>query len=331
MIARSEPAGPVGSAAAGAAKVSSPILPGGFTAHRQVEFVMSSNVQLRWIAEAEARAVRQAALSEHAESQLFAGMERPAAGPGWLDRLTALALRVRRTAMRRIAPVAIGPPAAAGEAGENSDEVDADRVLVTILISDIVESTMWVARMGDHSWRELLDCHDVATRRQIKRFGGREIRNCGDGFLAIFDSATRAVRCAEAIAEAITPLGICVRGGVHTGEIHLNGGEISGIAVHIAARIAAIARPCELVVSATVRNLAAGSRLAFDDRGAHRLRGVPEEMRLYAIPLAGNRGDRIDIVSQAALPGPGVSASRQNRMVPPLSAGVTVSYGAADE
>lgn len=292
---------------------------------------MSSNVQLRWIAEAEARAVRQAALSEHAESQPFAGMERPAAGPGWLDRLIVMALRVGRSAMRRIAPAAIGPPAAAGKAGENSDEVDADRVLVTILISDIVESTMWVARVGDHSWRELLNRHDAATRRQIKRFGGREIRNCGDGFLAIFDSATRAVHCAAAIAEAVAPLGISVRGGVHTGEIHLNGGEISGIAVHIAARIAAIAGPGEVVVSATVRDLAAGSRLNFDDRGARRLRGVPEEMRLYAMPLAGNRTDRIEIISQAALPGPGlISGSRRNKMVPPLS-GIIVSYGAPDE
>lgn len=247
---------------------------------------MGNKVQLRWIAEAEARAVWQAALSEHAGSQLIAPAVSPAAGPGWLYRLTAF-LQASRALMQRIAPAAgIGSPAAAAEASERSAEVDADRVLVTILISDIVESTMWLARVGDHSWRELLDRHDLVTRRQIKRFGGREIRNCGDGFLAIFDCSTRAVRCASAIAEGVAPLGICVRSGVHTGEVHVNGGEISGIAVHIAARIAAIARPCEVLVSGTVRDLAAGSRLNFDDRGAHLLRGVPEEMHLYAMPLA---------------------------------------------
>lgn len=290
---------------------------------------MGKNVQLRWIEDAEARSVCQFALIEHSGSQSFAGTASPAADPTWLGPLGALALRASRTVMRWSLPSStIRSPVeieSVDDAGEISAEVDADRMLVTILITDIVESTVWAARLGDHSWRELLDCHNDATRQQIKRFGGREIRNCGDGFLAIFDGATRAVRCAVAIAEAVAPLGICMHGGIHTGDVLLKGNEISGIAAHIAARIAAIARPCEVVVSSTVRDLVAGSRLSFEDRGAHRLRGLPEETHLYSMPLAGKVNDRIAIGPQAALLGhPGLSASYRGEMVPPVSA-VTVS------
>jgi class 3 adenylate cyclase len=270
-----------------------------------VEFVMSNNIQPRGIEEAEAQSVRQFALIQPSGSRPFAGAASRAADAGWFDPLVALARRAGRTAMRWLSPASTLrlPEDVVGDAGEISAEADADRMLVAILITDIVESTVWVARLGDYSWRELLDRHNDATRRQIRRFGGREIRTCGDGFLAIFDSATRAVRCALAIAEAVAPLGICLRGGVHTGEILLKGNEISGIAAHIAARIAAIARPCEVVVSSTVRDLAAGSLLSFENRGAHRLRGLPEATHLYSMPLAGNVSDRIEIFSQAALLG----------------------------
>jgi class 3 adenylate cyclase len=164
--------------------------------------------------------------------------------------------------------------------------VDSDRVLVTVLITDIVNSTKLVAELGDRHWSALLDRHDDATRYQIKRFDGIGVSNRGDGFLALFDSPARAVCCAAAIAQTIAPLGISVRSGVHVGEIHLRRDEISGIAVHVAARIAAIAHPDEAFVSKTVRDLVTGSGLVFEDRGIHPLRGLPKEIHLYAfVPL----------------------------------------------
>ena len=169
----------------------------------------------------------------------------------------------------------------------STTEVDYDRILAAVLITDIVDSTKWVAEVGDRDWRVLLDRHHDATRYQIKRFGGREVGNRGDGFVGIFDSPSRAVRCASAIADTIAPLGISLRSGIHAGEVHLKGGEISGIAVHIAARIAATAHPGEACVSRTVRDLVVGSGLVFEDRGTHRLRGVPEEIHLYAMPQLG--------------------------------------------
>jgi class 3 adenylate cyclase len=161
-------------------------------------------------------------------------------------------------------------------------KVNYDRVLLAILITDIVDSTKWAAEVGDHDWRALLDRHHDATQYQIKRFGGREVGNRGDGFVGIFNSPSRAVRCASAIADTIAPLGLSLRSGIHAGEVHLTGGEISGIAVHIAARIAAAAHPGEACVSRTVRDLVVGSGLVFEDRGTHRLRGLPEEIHLYA-------------------------------------------------
>jgi class 3 adenylate cyclase len=161
--------------------------------------------------------------------------------------------------------------------------VDYDRILAAVLITDIVDSTKRVAEMGDRDWRVLLERHDNATRYQIKRFGGREVGNRGDGFVGIFDSPARAVSCAAAIADTIAPFGITLRSGIHVGEVHLKSEEISGIAVHIAARIAATARPGEAFVSKTVRDLVAGSGLVFEDRGLHQLRGLPEQIHLYAM------------------------------------------------
>jgi class 3 adenylate cyclase len=165
--------------------------------------------------------------------------------------------------------------------GSRSSDIEVDRVLATVLFTDIVDSTKRAADLGDRQWRALLDRHDESVREQIGRFRGREVKNLGDGFMATFDGPARAVRCAVAISESLRPLDIAVRSGLHTGEIEMNRGDIAGIAVHIAARVAAEAEPGETVVSSTVRDLVAGSGLRFEDRGIHALKGVPEEVHLY--------------------------------------------------
>ncbi|HTV90601.1 MAG TPA: adenylate/guanylate cyclase domain-containing protein [Stellaceae bacterium] len=243
---------------------------------------MRNNVQLRWIAEAEARAIRRFAQVQRAPSEPDVGIaaEVPV---NWLRRLVP-------PAARRILARARSASCSA------SGETDFDRILVTILITDIVASTRRVAQMGDRPWQALLDRHDNAARAQIRRFGGAELRNNGDGFLVMFDGPTRAIRCAAAIAATTAPLGLAVRSGVHAGEIHLKRREISGLAVHVTARIAAIARPAEVLVSKTVRDLVAGSGLLFDDRGIQMLRGVPEHVQLYAMRTAADAG-RAEIVN----------------------------------
>jgi class 3 adenylate cyclase len=164
-------------------------------------------------------------------------------------------------------------------------EVEPDRVLATVLFTDIVDSTRRAAELGDRGWRTLLDRHDQAVREQFARFRGHEVKNLGDGFLATFDGPARAVRCAAAIGQSVQPLGIGLRSGLHTGEIELKRDDIAGIAVHIAARVADLAQPGESLVSSTVRDLVAGSGLRFADRGLHALRGLPEEVHLYtALP-----------------------------------------------
>jgi class 3 adenylate cyclase/dienelactone hydrolase len=165
--------------------------------------------------------------------------------------------------------------------GSRGSDIEVDRVLSTVLFTDIVDSTKRAADLGDRQWRALLDRHDESVREQIGRFRGREVKNLGDGFMATFDGPARAVRCAVAISESLRPLGIAVRSGLHTGEIEMNRGDIAGIAVHIAARVVAEAEPGETVVSSTVRDLVAGSGLRFENRGIHALKGVPEEVHLY--------------------------------------------------
>ena len=160
-------------------------------------------------------------------------------------------------------------------------EPDLDRVLATVMFTDIVGSTKRAAEIGDRQWRTLLDRYDDAVRQQLTRFRGSEVKNLGDGFLATFDGPARAVRCAVAISESVQPLGIAVRSGLHTGEIELKRNDIAGIAVHIAARVTAEAGTGETIVSSTVRDLVAGSGLRFQDRGMHVLKGVPEPMHLY--------------------------------------------------
>jgi class 3 adenylate cyclase len=157
-----------------------------------------------------------------------------------------------------------------------------DRVLATVLFTDIVGSTEQAGRLGDRRWRDLLAGHDELVRRQLTRFGGREVKTVGDGFLATFDGPARAVRCACAARDAVRRLGIELRAGVHTGECEVIGTDVGGIAVHIGARVAAAAAPGEVLVSSTVRDLVVGSDLAFETRGSHTLRGVPGEWRLFA-------------------------------------------------
>jgi class 3 adenylate cyclase len=162
-------------------------------------------------------------------------------------------------------------------------EVEPDRMLATVLFTDIVDSTRRAAEMGDHGWRLLLDKHDEIVRREIDRFRGREIKTLGDGFLATFDGPARAVRCASEIAAAVAVLGLQVRSGVHTGEVEIKGEDIGGIAVNIAARIAGLAESGQVLVSRTVRDLVAGSNLRFEDRGDHTLKGLSESMNLFQV------------------------------------------------
>lgn len=162
-------------------------------------------------------------------------------------------------------------------------EIEPDRVLATVLFTDIAGSTERAVALGDRQWRALLDRHDQAVREQFARFRGHEVKNLGDGFLATFDGPARAVRCATAISQSVEPLGISVRSGLHTGEIELKRDDIGGIAVHIAARVADLAQPGESLVSSTVRDLVAGSGLRFADRGLHALRGLPEQVHLYTV------------------------------------------------
>ena len=160
---------------------------------------------------------------------------------------------------------------------------DDDRVLATILFTDIVASTERAVAAGDRQWRDLLAQHHAAVRRELVRFRGREIDTAGDGFLAAFDGPARAVRCGARIVEAVRPLGLEVRAGVHTGECQVLGDKLSGIALHVGARVAGLARPGEVLVSNTVRDLVAGSGLAFDPRGVRTLKGVPGDWALFAL------------------------------------------------
>jgi class 3 adenylate cyclase len=158
-----------------------------------------------------------------------------------------------------------------------------DRVLSTVLFTDIVGSTAKAAELGDRSWRELLAAHHERIRRELSRHRGREVDTAGDGFLATFDGPARAIRCACAATDSVGELGIEIRAGLHTGECELVDGKVGGIAVHIGARVAAEAGAGEVLVSSTVKDLVAGSGLTFADRGSAELKGVPGEWRLYAV------------------------------------------------
>jgi class 3 adenylate cyclase len=161
--------------------------------------------------------------------------------------------------------------------------LEPDRVLATVMFTDIVGSTERAAELGDSRWRELLNNYYAVVRKELTTFRGREVNTAGDGLLATFDGPARAIRCACSVRERVRPLGLQVRAGLHTGECELIGDDVGGIAVHIGARVASAATPGEVMVSSTVKDLVAGSGLQFADRGAHSLRGVPGEWRLYAV------------------------------------------------
>ena len=181
-----------------------------------------------------------------------------------------------------------------GNSDADLDEIDefltgtrhaprADRVLATVLFTDIVGSTEHAAELGDRRWRDLLDAHDRTIRRQLERFRGREVDTAGDGFLATFDGPGRAIECGCAMRDAVRALGLEIRVGLHTGEIELRGDGVAGVAVHIGARVAQHAGAAEVLVSSTVKDLVAGSGIEFDDRGEHELKGVPGTWRLFSV------------------------------------------------
>jgi class 3 adenylate cyclase len=157
-----------------------------------------------------------------------------------------------------------------------------DRVLATVLFTDIVGSTEHAARLGDRGWRETLRLHEGVVERELARFRGRAVKSMGDGVLATFDGPARAIRCARALARSADALGLKLRAGIHTGEVELIGEDVGGIAVHIGARVSALAGADEVLVSSTVKDLVAGSGIEFDDRGEHALKGVPGEWRVYS-------------------------------------------------
>jgi class 3 adenylate cyclase len=160
---------------------------------------------------------------------------------------------------------------------------ETDRILASVMFTDMVGSTERAAELGDRAWRDLLSAHHAKARAELARYRGREIDTAGDGFLATFDGPARAVRCATSIADAVRELGIQIRAGVHTGEVEVDGDAVRGIAVHIGARVAALAGPSQVLVSSTVKDLVSGSGLTFEDAGEHELKGVPDRWRLYRV------------------------------------------------
>jgi len=167
--------------------------------------------------------------------------------------------------------------------GRHSTPKPAERVLATVLFTDIVDSTARAAALGDSAWRQVLDRHDTISQSTVSDCGGRLVKGTGDGVLATFDAPARGLRCADSLRSSLLDAGIAIRAGVHTGEVELRGDDVSGIGVHIAARVAALARSGELLASRTVKDLVAGSDYAFTSRGLHSLKGVPEEWELLAV------------------------------------------------
>jgi class 3 adenylate cyclase len=181
-----------------------------------------------------------------------------------------------------------------GNAGPMLDEIeefvtgvrggaDAERVLTTIVFTDIVGSTQRAGALGDDRWHDLLDKHDSIVRHELRRFGGREVNTAGDGFVATFTSPSVAIDCADAIVDAVKVLGIEVRVGIHAGEVEVRGTDVAGMAVHIGARVAALASASEVFVSSTVREIVTGSRRTFIGRGEYQLKGVPGIWAVFAL------------------------------------------------
>ena len=186
-------------------------------------------------------------------------------GLGWLNQQDAYLSAIEEHVTGRLGPV------------------EPDRVLATVLFTDIVGSTERAAELGDRRWRELLDRHDELAGRAVTQFGGRLVKSTGDGILATFDGPARAVRAAASLGEQLKIAGLRIRSGLHAGEVELRGTDVGGMAIHIAARVMSLAQPGEILVSAMVKGLVAGSGLAFEDRGTHTLKGVPDEWSLHAV------------------------------------------------
>ena len=167
------------------------------------------------------------------------------------------------------------------------EDESTNRVLATVLFTDIVDSTAQAAALGDRRWRDVREQHDRVVRGHLARHRGREVKTMGDGFLALFDGPARAIRCAQGICSSVSTLGIDVRTGLHTGEVELDGSDVAGMAVALGARVGALAGPREVLVSSTVKDLVVGSGIVFDDRGTHALKGIPDEWHLYAAVAAG--------------------------------------------
>lgn len=167
--------------------------------------------------------------------------------------------------------------------GDRHVETPRERILATVLFTDIVGSTERAAELGDGAWKELLDRHDEAAHREVEQLGGNLVKTTGDGMLAVFDSPSRSVQCATALRSAVGPIGLGIRAGVHTGEIERRGDDVGGIGVHIAARVASLAGDGEVWASRTVKDLTAGSGLVFEEKGRHALKGVPDEWELFAL------------------------------------------------
>jgi class 3 adenylate cyclase len=163
------------------------------------------------------------------------------------------------------------------------EDAEPERMLATVLFTDIVDSTTTAIELGDRQWRDLLEQHNALVRRELLRFRGREVDSAGDGFLATFDGPARAIRCASAIVIGAREIGIDVRAGLHTGECEIADGKVAGVAVHTGARVAGQAGGGEVLVSSTVKDLVAGSGIEFAERGAHQLKGIPGEWQLFAV------------------------------------------------
>lgn len=195
-------------------------------------------------------------------------------------------LRIGRTTIEYRCP-SDGSTVASGQVDQFLNETGTDggedRLLATVMFTDIVGPTGLATRLGDQKWHQLVDAHDDMVRQQLDRFAGREIKNTGDGFLAVFPSPARSIRCALAIRQESEQLGLAIRAGLHTGELERRGDDVGGIAVHIGSRVAAAAQSGEVLVSCTLKELVAGSRLEFADRGEHALKGVEERWRLFAV------------------------------------------------
>jgi class 3 adenylate cyclase len=190
-----------------------------------------------------------------------------------------------------------------------------DRVLATVLFTDIVGSTERAAELGDARWRAVLERHGEVTRSELDRFGGREVKSIGDGFLATFDGPARAIRCAEAIRGAVRGLGMEIRAGIHAGECEVIGDDVGGIAVHIAARVNAVAAPGEILVSRTVRDLVVGSGIAFKERGTQALKGVPGEWSLLTVVPEGAAQESAEVgLTKIETPSPRDTMRRSDRL-----------------